>query len=69
MERLVREKCKLSVGQRWKLMATKQQPQVSYITASLGRSQAGNLATNIRVVQVARSDRGHLILCNLLVEF
>ena len=52
----------LSVGAEMKLMVVKQQRQVTNFAASLERSQARNpCSLQQRVVQLARSDRGHLI--------
>ena len=39
---MVRVECRSVLVQRWKLMVIKQQLQVTYSVASLGRSQAGN---------------------------
>ena len=43
--------CSFLLVQRWKLMAIKQQLQITNLYASLGRSQAGYLAiTNIECI-------------------
>ena len=49
----------------------KQQLQVTNFAASLGRSQAGNSAiANMKwYVQLARSDRGHLIFRKYFSNF
>ena len=50
-------------------MVVKQQLQVTNFGASLWRSQAGNPVIKHRVVQLARSDRGHLIFCIYFFKF
>ena len=49
-------------------MVFKQQLQVTKFASRLGRSQVVNPVTTNRVVQLARSDRGHLIFKQVSTE-
>ena len=52
-------------------MGIKQQLHITNFAARVGRSQARNIAiaSSTFVVQLARSDRGHLIIRNYLSRF